>query len=193
MKGICFGPRHGSSRPSPVAPKGVRSLDGNGTHKVSIPLPGVRCQAECCTRRHPWRAGCGVRAGDDGRKQTSSAESSQAPGKDRNRLWRLFGGGLRRVMGADRPEPDLGQDLLYDRGMINEGDDTHWVATAVGLVHLFDQPSPLSLECPRRLHILPVAVRPGLPRSLPPCGSCPPGARFASRILFNIDILIIRV
>ncbi len=39
-------------------------------------------------------------------------------------------GGLWRGVGVGRPEPRVGQHLLNDRGLINEGYDRHRAATA---------------------------------------------------------------
>ncbi len=60
---------------------------------------------------------------------------------------------LRRAMRVGQQEFEVGEDLLDDRGLVNECDDPHRAATAgaqqgIGLIHLFDQPNPLLLECP---------------------------------------------
>ncbi len=102
------------------------------------------------------------------RKQTSSGGPRGRPRKIRNLSAPSSAGagarregdcqmGLRgcllRATRVDRPESEVGQDLLNDRGLVNEGDDPHRAATAgaqlgIGLTHLFDQPNSLLLECP---------------------------------------------
>jgi len=52
---------------------------------------------------------------------------------------------------VDRPEPEVGQDLLDDFGLLDESDDPHWSRTPgtderVHLVDLFDEPRPRALR-----------------------------------------------
>ncbi len=52
----------------------------------------------------------------------------------------LRGGGLRRVIRVSRPEAEVGQDLLKDRGLVNECDDPHgpptlWAEQRIGLMN----------------------------------------------------------
>ena len=51
----------------------------------------------------------------------------------------LRGGILRRAMRVGRPESEVGQDLLKDRGLVNECDDPHgsptlWAEQRIGLM-----------------------------------------------------------
>jgi len=51
------------------------------------------------------------------------------------------------AVGLRGPDPEVGQDLLNDRGLANEGYDRHraatpWAQQGSGLIRLFDQPSP---------------------------------------------------
>lgn len=52
----------------------------------------------------------------------------------------LRGGILRRAMRVGRPESEVGQDLLKDRGLVNECDDPHgsptlWAEQPIGLLN----------------------------------------------------------
>ena len=63
------------------------------------------------------------------------------------------GEGLGWAVGVDGPEPEVGEDLRDDLGLVKECNDPHRAATAgaqqgIGLIHLFDQPSPPLFEGP---------------------------------------------
>ena len=71
--------------------------------------------------------------------------------------WRAVANGLggkgvcRRVVGLGRPDPEVGQDLLDDFGVLDEGDDPHWSRIPgtdgrVRFVDLLDQPCPRTLR-----------------------------------------------
>jgi hypothetical protein len=66
---------------------------------------------------------------------------------------RLGSRGFREDVGGPSPEPQVGQDLLDDRGLVNDCDDpdrsaTLWTEQRIDLIDLFDEMSPALLECP---------------------------------------------
>jgi len=156
-----FWARHGSRQRSPE-PRTAQAEDASSQGRSSS---GILHHAG-------GRRGQGAVAGGGGgaREQTSSGGPRGRPRSVRNLLapssagtsarradgrMGLRGGGLRRAMRTGQPEPDVGEDLFDHLGLINACDDPHRAATlgaqhGIGLIGLFDQPSPLLLECPGR-------------------------------------------
>ncbi len=55
-----------------------------------------------------------------------------------------------RAVGVGGPQPEVTEDLLDDRGLVNEGDDSHGdtllgAEQGIGVVALFDEVRPPSM------------------------------------------------